>query len=114
MARTPLIAGLFATFLGPGALVWAQGLSPQAAAERMTLPAGFEVRAVAHEPLVRQPVCIEFDDRGRLWVIQYLQYPNPEGLKRVQVDRYSRTKYDRVPEPPPKGPRGGRSDHDSN
>ena len=106
MARTPLIAGLFATFLGPGALVWAQGLSPQAAAERMTLPAGFEVRAVAHEPLVRQPVCIEFDDRGRLWVIQYLQYPNPEGLKRVQVDRYSRTKYDRVPEPPPKGPRG--------
>ena len=39
-------------------------------------------------------------------MIQYLQYPNPEGLKRVQVDRYSRTKYDRVPEPPPRGPRG--------
>ena len=56
--------------------------------------------------MVRQPVCIEFDDRGRLWVVQYLQYPNPAGLKRTSVDRYSRTKYDRVPDPPPRGPRG--------
>jgi putative membrane-bound dehydrogenase-like protein len=72
----------------------------------MQVPAGFEVELIAAEPLVRQPVCIEFDDRGRLWVIQYLQYPNPEGLNRTAFDRYSRTKYDRVPEPPPKGPRG--------
>jgi hypothetical protein len=68
--------------------------------------AGMEVKLVASEPLVRQPVCIEHDDRGRLWVIQYLQYPNPEGLKRVAVDRFSRTRYDRVPEPPPHGPKG--------
>jgi putative membrane-bound dehydrogenase-like protein len=27
-------------------------------------------------------------------------------LKRVRVDRYSRTVYDRVPEPPPRGPKG--------
>lgn len=72
----------------------------------MTVAEGFEVRLVASEPMVRQPVAIEFDDRGRLWVIQYLQYPNPAGLKRVDVDRYSRTEYDRVPEPPPHGPRG--------
>ena len=72
----------------------------------MHVPAGWEARPVAAEPLVRQPVAIEFDDRGRLWVIQYLQYPNPEGLQRVTVDRYSRTRYDRVPEPPPRGPRG--------
>src|SRR5262249_43827946 len=54
----------------------------------------------------RQPVAVDFDDRGRLWVMQYLQYPNPAGLKRVRVDRYSRTVYDRVPEPPPRGPKG--------
>src|SRR5687767_11661659 len=83
-----------------------QGHSPEEAVRRMQVLAGFEVQLVAAEPLVRQPVCIEFDDRGRLWVIQYLQYPNPEGLKRTAVDRFSRTKYDRVPEPPPKGPRG--------
>lgn len=84
----------------------AQGLPPEQSARQMRLPAGFEVTLTAAEPLVRQPVAIDFDDRGRLWVIQYLQYPNPEGLKRVQVDRYSRTVYDRVPEPPPHGPRG--------
>lgn len=83
-----------------------QGFTADEAVKRMKVADGFEVNVVASEPLVRQPVAIEFDDRGRLWVIQYLQYPNPEGLKRVQVDRFSRTKYDRVPEPPPKGPRG--------
>ena len=83
-----------------------QGLLPEEAVKRMKVADGFEVSVVASEPLVRQPVAMEFDDRGRLWVIQYLQYPNPAGLKRVQVDRFSRTKYDRVPEPPPKGPRG--------
>ncbi|MGE0608468.1 MAG: PVC-type heme-binding CxxCH protein [Pirellulales bacterium] len=87
-------------------LAQAQGLSPQAAVQRMAIADGFESQLVASEPLVRQPVCIEFDDRGRLWVIQYLQYPNPAGLNRVRVDRYSRTKYDRVPKPPPRGPRG--------
>lgn len=85
---------------------WSQGLSPEAAVAKMTVAEGFEVSVVAAEPLVRQPVAIEFDDRGRLWVIQYLQYPNPEGLQRVTVDRFSRTTYDRIPEPPPKGPRG--------
>ncbi len=83
-----------------------QGYGPEMAAEKMWAADGFAVKLVAAEPLVRQPVAIDFDERGRLWVIQYLQYPNPAGLKRVQVDRYSRTVYDRVPEPPPKGPKG--------
>jgi len=72
----------------------------------MTVAEGFQVELVAAEPLVRQPVAIDFDDRGRLWALQYLQYPNPAGLKRVKVDRYSRTTYDRVPKPPPHGPKG--------
>jgi len=72
----------------------------------MTLPPELQVQLVASEPMIAQPVCIEFDDRGRLWVMQYLQYPNPAGLKRAVVDRWSRTTYDRVPEPPPRGPKG--------
>jgi putative membrane-bound dehydrogenase-like protein len=67
---------------------------------------GFQVKLVACEPEVRQPVSMSFDDRGRLWVLQYLQYPTPAGLKPVKVDQYLRTVYDRVPEPPPRGPRG--------
>lgn len=86
--------------------VASQGFKPDVAATKMTTPDDVRVTLVASEPKVRQPVAIDFDDRGRLWVMQYLQYPNPAGLKRVQVDRYSRTVYDRVPEPPPRGPRG--------
>jgi putative membrane-bound dehydrogenase-like protein len=84
----------------------AQGFAPDEAVRRMKLPPGFEAKLVASEPDIAQPVCIEFDDRGWLWVIQYLQYPNPAGLNRVKVDRYSRTVYDKIPEPPPHGPKG--------
>ncbi|HKB37193.1 MAG TPA: PVC-type heme-binding CxxCH protein, partial [Gemmataceae bacterium] len=83
-----------------------QGYTPETAVRKMKVPDGLSAKLVAAEPVVRQPVAIDFDDRGRLWVIQYLQYPNPAGLKRVKVDRYSRTVYDRVPEPPPSGPKG--------
>jgi putative membrane-bound dehydrogenase-like protein len=41
-----------------------------------------------------------------MWVLQYRQYPNPNGLKPVDVDNWLRTKYDKVPEPPPAGPTG--------
>lgn len=95
-----LLVGLAALPVQP------QGYAPKVAAGKMSVPDEFTVSLVASEPAVRQPVAIEFDDRGRLWVIQYLQYPNPAGLKRVKVDRYSRTVYDRVPEPPPRGPKG--------
>src|SRR5438552_1837532 len=80
--------------------------SPQQALEQMKVPKGFEVKLVANEPEIRKPLSITFDDRGRMWVIQYLQYPAPAGLKPVSVDQYLRTKYDRMPEPPPRGPRG--------
>lgn len=83
-----------------------QGYPPDAAAGKMAPAEGLAVSLYAAEPDVRQPICVKFDDRGRLWTIQYLQYPNPAGLKRVKVDRFSRTVYDRVPEPPPKGPKG--------
>lgn len=83
-----------------------QGYAPEVAPGRMVAAGGLEVTLYASEPEVRQPILVKFDDRGRLWTIQYLQYPNPSGLKRVKVDRWSRTVYDRVPEPPPKGPRG--------
>jgi putative membrane-bound dehydrogenase-like protein len=83
-----------------------QGFAPDKAVVQMTVADGLEVRLVASEPEIRQPILVKIDDRGRLWTIQYLQYPNPAGLTRVKVDRWSRTIYDRVPRPPPHGPRG--------
>lgn len=104
--RLVLLAAWAACACGVTGEAAAQGFAPAAAVKRMTVAPGFDVRLVASEPQMAQPVCIEFDDRGRLWVVQYLQYPNPAGLKRVKVDRYFRTVYDRVPEPPPRGPKG--------
>lgn len=83
-----------------------QGFAPNTAASRMNPAGGLSVNLYAAEPDVRQPIVVKFDDRGRLWTVQYLQYPNPAGLKRVRIDRWSRTVYDRIPDPPPKGPRG--------
>jgi putative membrane-bound dehydrogenase-like protein len=101
---------LVAVFIGTAFLTAgrapAQGFTPEEALKRMKVPEGFTVKLVAAEPEIRQPVTMTFDDRGRMWVIQYLQYPTPAGLKPVKVDEFLRTVYDRVPEPPPKGPKG--------
>jgi len=84
----------------------AQGFTPEEAAKRMKLPEGFSARCVASEPMIRQPVSISFDNRGRMWVLQYLQYPNYAGLKPLKQDQYLRTIWDKFPEPPPHGPKG--------
>ena len=52
-----------------------QGFPPDKAVSQMTLANGLEVRLVASEPEIRQPILVKVDDRGRLWTIQYLQYP---------------------------------------
>lgn len=95
-----------AAILGLAAAAKPQGFEAGKAAERMVASPGFEVRLIASEPLVRQPLSVTFDTRGRMWVIQYLQYPNPAGLKAVKQDQYLRTVWDKVPQPPPLGPRG--------
>ena len=51
------------------------GLEPQAAAEAMTVPAGFRVTLFAGEPDVVQPIAQAIDDRGRLWVAEAYSYP---------------------------------------
>src|SRR5260370_2436396 len=79
----------------------ADALTPEEAVKRFKLPDGFTVRAVATEPMIRQPVSMSFDSRGRLWVLQYLQYPHYNGLKPVKQDQYLRTTYHKLPGPPP-------------
>ena len=53
------------------------------------------------DPIIAQPVSMNFDERGRLWVMQYLQYPFPAGLKILSEDKFLRAVYDKVPPPPP-------------
>jgi putative heme-binding domain-containing protein len=75
-------------------------LSPAEAAKTFTVMDGLKWEQVLAEPTVRQPVHLSFDERGRLWVVQYLQYPAPAGLKLLSRDNYWRAVYDKVPLPP--------------
>ena len=50
---------------------------------------------------MRQPLHLSFDARGRLWLVEQIQYPKPAGLKEVSRDKVWRTIYDSVPPPPP-------------
>jgi putative heme-binding domain-containing protein len=61
---------------------------------------------VLSEPDIHQPVFMNFDHRGRLWVVQYNQYPFPEGLKITSIDNHLRAEFDKVPAPPPDGVKG--------
>ncbi|MCL6503992.1 MAG: c-type cytochrome [Pirellulales bacterium] len=81
-------------------------LAPAAEAATFRVAEDLEVELVLAEPEVRQPVFMTFDERGRLWVVQYLQYPFPAGLKILSEDRYLRATYDKVPPPPPHHYRG--------
>jgi putative membrane-bound dehydrogenase-like protein len=41
------------------------------------LPPGFEIQLVAFEPAIQKPLNLAFDDRGRLWVTDTVEYPYP-------------------------------------
>jgi len=81
-------------------------LAPAEALGAFTVSDDLAIDLVAAEPEVRQPVCIWFDERGRMWVVQYLQYPFPAGLKVVRYDEHLRAVFDKVPAPPPNHVRG--------
>lgn len=46
------------------------------APQRMALPEGFQATLFAGEPDIVQPIAFTFDDRGRMWVVECLSYPN--------------------------------------
>src|SRR6516164_9629213 len=51
--------------------------TPEEERKGFHVPPGFEVQLVAAEPDVRKPININFDDRGRLWVTESVEYPFP-------------------------------------
>lgn len=79
---------------------------PQEAVKKFQVQDGFEMQLLAHEPQIEQPLFMTWDQRGRLWVVQYRQYPFPAGLKVVKYDQYLRAVFDKVPAPPPLGDKG--------
>lgn len=57
----------------------ADGSAPKDSIASITLPAGFSAQLVAAEPEIRQPVAFTIDDRGRLWVLENVSYPECPG-----------------------------------
>lgn len=48
----------------------------------MVVPPGFEVKLFAAEPKIGKPICMAWDERGRLWIAETVDYPNdiqPQG-----------------------------------
>ncbi|HYG76626.1 MAG TPA: PVC-type heme-binding CxxCH protein [Planctomycetota bacterium] len=76
-------------------------LKPEEALKRFKLPPGLAIDLIASEPLIRQPLYMTFDARGRMWVTEYIQYPFPAGLKIIEYDDWIRAKFDKVPPAPP-------------
>jgi putative membrane-bound dehydrogenase-like protein len=73
---------------------------------KFELPDDLEMQLVLSEPTISQPLHISFDERGRLWLVEFRQYPNPAGLKIVSRDNFWRNIYDKVPPAPPNHFRG--------
>lgn len=80
-----LLAGLASAAFGAGVedgvLPWRMDHSPnrpysaEEAVSKMTVPPGFGVEVVASEPEIINPIAMTFDDRGRIWVTESVEYP---------------------------------------
>src|SRR5690606_15184433 len=50
------------------------GSSPEESRKAIKLRDGFQVDLVAAEPLIRDPIAVDFDERGRMYVVQLPPY----------------------------------------
>lgn len=73
--------------------------TPEEALEKITIADGFTVTLFAGDPHVAQPIAINYDDRGRLWVAESFSYIEwkRKGQDRISIfeDRDKDGKFDR-------------------
>jgi putative membrane-bound dehydrogenase-like protein len=72
----------------------ASPLTPQQAQKEFRLTAGLRIELVASEPQLESPVAMQFDEDGRLWVVEMPDYPNgpakgekPRGRIKILEDK---------------------------
>jgi putative membrane-bound dehydrogenase-like protein len=51
-------------------------LPAEASAKHIQVPAGTRLVLFASEPMVKNPIAIDWDERGRAWVVESFGYPN--------------------------------------
>ncbi len=59
--------------------------SPEESLKCMTTKPDLRVVLAAAEPLIHDPVAFDWDERGRLWVVEMGDYPSGENGGRVQI-----------------------------
>lgn len=68
---------------------YGKGMTADEALKRTEVPPGFSVDLIAAEPRIVQPIAMNFDARGRLWIIEGLTYPQRakegEGQDRIVI-----------------------------
>jgi putative membrane-bound dehydrogenase-like protein len=63
-------------------------LPPAESQKHYVTPVGFEMRLFAAEPDIGKAICMNWDERGRLWVAETMDYPNemqPTGRGRDRI-----------------------------
>lgn len=65
-------------------------LSPSQSAAQLVIADGYQIQLIAAEPETTSPVDAAFDDRGRLWVVEMIDYPyqlktQPEPRGRIRI-----------------------------
>ena len=65
-------------------------LPPAKSAERIVLRQGFQADLWAADPQILKPISMAFDERGRLWIAETVDYPNElqkagEGRDRIKI-----------------------------
>ncbi|MDR3713111.1 MAG: ThuA domain-containing protein [Puia sp.] len=64
-----------------------EALDPKGSMSLMQVPVGFELKLFASEPQIINPIYMNWDERGRLWVIETVDYPNEIKKDDVGDDR---------------------------
>lgn len=59
--------------------------APEVSARRLLVPQGFEAKLFAHEPEITKPLAMAFDEKGRLWIAESVDYPNELGKNRDRL-----------------------------
>ncbi len=77
VASLLILAGVCRTSPAQPLVAPTEALSPAEQQTKFRLPPGFEIQLVAAEPDIHKPMNIAFDNQGRLWVTDTLEYPYP-------------------------------------
>ncbi len=51
-------------------------LSPEESQTLIQIPPGFHLELFASEPDIKKPIAMDWDEKGRLWIVETVDYPN--------------------------------------